>query len=476
MRIVEAQRNFRHVYQKKYPTRLTAFGFENIATLGSGMMAFTGGVSVICGANGVGKSTLLRAIYCGLTHSEYSDPRFGQPKLTSTIYLVDKENKFEVDYSKIDGASFLSGLEIEFIDPSKSALSLVSFFSQEQNLDEWKESVSPMEFYERDLETLSQLVGKKYDSLKIYELDDVEGVEESPLPYFEVTTNGKEYGTSTMGLGELVLLYVFWRLGRCEEESIVLLEEPDTHLSYASQEELFNIIAKYSDEKNLWVILTTHSTAIASKIPLQYMTLLYNHVGESFFIQNPPLHQVLRMLGLPEKKDGLLLVEDDEADDLLRALISIYDPSLLKQFAVINLGNTGQIISSLKRIPQELGFQVVGVFDADMKNSPDIPKDLPWPHIFLPGEGAPEKIFMRIANTWHERFSKNLPRDHQELRAILGELEALEHHNWIDKICVGLGLDKSFVIHTLAKTWSEVEDEHEQLIAFITLLQNYGKK
>lgn len=476
MRIAEAQRKFKHVYSKEYPARLTSFGFENITTLRSGTITFTGGISVICGANGVGKSTILRAIYCGLTKDKYSDPRFGQPKLSSTIYIAGKETKIELDYSQVDDTPLETYLEIEFIDPSKSALSLVSFFSQQRNLDEWKESVSPIEFSEKELETLSQMVGKKYDSLKIYELDDVEGVDESPLPYFEVITNGKEYGTPTMGLGELALLYTYWRLDRSEQEAIILLEEPDTHLSYSSQEELFNIIARYSDEKNLWVILTTHSTAIASKVPRQNMILLYSHNGDTVIVQNPPLYQVLRMLGLPEKKNGLLLVEDDEAEDLLKALISIFDPSILKQYAIINLGNTGQIISSLKRIPLELGFQVVGVFDADMRNSPDIPNDLPWSHIFLPGEGSPEHVFMRIANTWHENFSKNLPRDHHELRALLGEIEAQEHHNWLDRICERLGLEKTIVIYTLTKVWSEIDSEREQLIAFITQLQVHSQK
>ncbi len=245
----------------------------------------------------------------------------------------------------------------EFIDPSRSALSLVSFFSSEQNLEEWKKSVSPIEFSGKELETISQLVGKKSDSLKIYELDEVEGVNEYPLPYFEVVVNQKQYGTPTMGLGELVLLYVYWRLYRINSKTIVLLEEPDTYVSYSSQEELFNILARFSDEKNLWVILTTHSTAIASKVPPQHMTLLYRHKGETVLLQNPQLHQILAMLGLPEKRDGLLLVEDDKSEELLKAIISIVDPILLRQFAIIDLRGTGPIISSLKKIPQELGLR-----------------------------------------------------------------------------------------------------------------------
>src|SRR5687768_15210503 len=121
MRIAEAQKRFEHVYSKEYPVRLTSFGFDNIATLGSGKITFTGGISVICGANGVGKSTILRAIYCGLTKAKYSDPRFGQPKLSSIIHKVGKENKIELDYSLSDDTSFETDLEIEFIDPSKSA-------------------------------------------------------------------------------------------------------------------------------------------------------------------------------------------------------------------------------------------------------------------------------------------------------------------------------------------------------------------
>ena len=146
---------------------------------------------------------------------------------------------------------------------------MVNFFSDEQNLDEWKEAVSPIEYSGKELTTISQLVGKKYELLKIYELDDIvddkKGIDETPLPFFEVVVNGREYSTPTMGMGELVLLFTYWKLSNVDSNAIVLLEEPDTYVSYASQDELFNVLAKFSDEKNLWIILTTHSTAITSK-------------------------------------------------------------------------------------------------------------------------------------------------------------------------------------------------------------------
>jgi hypothetical protein len=182
------------------------------------------------------------------------------------------------------------------------------------------------------------------------------------------------------------------------------------------------------------------------------------------------------MLGLPEKKDGLLLVEDDESEELLRYTISFIDPSIMKQFAILNLKSTGPIISSLKKVPPELGFKIAGIFDADMRNSPDLNGTKHWPHYFLPGDGPPEKLFMYIANTWHESLAKHLPRDHQELRTILAEVESQEHHNWLDNLSQKLTIDKSLLIYILLKTWADTDEGREQLTEFVELIKEYSKQ
>ena len=141
MRHIETKRRFERIYQKVYPLRLSNFRYENIVSLGKNSLSFTGGISVICGANGVGKSTILRAIYCGLTRTTNPEPRFGQPRLISTVQIENREIIFDIDYSQNLETTIPDELQVEIIDPSKSAIALVDFFSKEQNLEEWKESV-----------------------------------------------------------------------------------------------------------------------------------------------------------------------------------------------------------------------------------------------------------------------------------------------------------------------------------------------
>ncbi len=108
-----------------------------------------------------------------------------------------------------------------------------------------------------------------------------------------------------------------------------------------------------------------------------------------------------------------------------------------------------------------------------MKGNLDLSQEKHWPHFFLPGgDGTPELLLMYIANTWHQNFAINLPRDHQELRIILAEIRSQEHHNWLDNLCEKLAIEKPLLIYILIKVWSETEEGQEQLVGFIKRLKN----
>src|SRR5207249_4749613 len=104
---------------------------------------------------------------------------------------------------------------------------------------------------------------KEYSECKIFEVPEYDEIEK--FPYFKATSNGVSYGSETMGQGELSLLIVLWELLTLPKNSILLLEEPETHVSPRSQEALMNVIAQNIVEKGIWTIVTTHSPVIVSK-------------------------------------------------------------------------------------------------------------------------------------------------------------------------------------------------------------------
>ena len=104
------------------------------------------------------------------------------------------------------------------------------------------------------------------------------------MAYFEVTTEGVTYGSEMMGLGELALHLMLWHLERVEPQSIMLIEEPETHISPRSQQALLNVLARASARKKLWVIVTTHSAGIVARIPREHIRLVYRDGARNRFV------------------------------------------------------------------------------------------------------------------------------------------------------------------------------------------------
>ena len=106
---------------------------------------------------------------------------------------------------------------------------------------------------------------------------------------------------------------------RAENSGILLIEEPENHLTYAKLNKLINDISKLGKEKQIFI--TTHSSFVANKLGIENLELLNNKLltkfenltedTKKFFIKKPG-YDTLRFL-LCKKA---ILVEGD-ADELI---------------------------------------------------------------------------------------------------------------------------------------------------------------
>lgn len=106
---------------------------------------------------------------------------------------------------------------------------------------------------------------------------------------------------------------------RAENSGILLIEEPENHLTYAKLNKLINDISKLGKEKQIFI--TTHSSFVANKLGIENLELLNNKLltkfenltedTRKFFIKKPG-YDTLRFL-LCKKA---ILVEGD-ADELI---------------------------------------------------------------------------------------------------------------------------------------------------------------
>ena len=120
---------------------------------------------------------------------------------------------------------------------------------------------------------LSYILNKHYEFVEIYEIDDYQ--DEDLFPIVIVKENGSTYDTRTMSLGEISVLTIFWSLNHAAVGSIVLLDEPEIYLSPVSQGALMDYLATACVQKQLSVILTTHSPQMFARLTKEQVKFIY---------------------------------------------------------------------------------------------------------------------------------------------------------------------------------------------------------
>jgi predicted ATPase len=430
------------------------FQFRNVVGIGTGEIEFHGGITAIVGGNGVGKTTLLQSILGALDVAKAPDSASIKRRLSgSRLRIRLRQDKELVNAASTFDRNFrrrrdgVVDVVVDWLDAAEVGARMISFFSHEENLNELLEAHTPIQFDKKRLEEISYISGKDYSDVRVYELDEFDPIR----PYFLVTAGEVQYGSETMGLGEMALFCLYWFLQRCAPRSILLIEEPETFLSHKSQITVLNLLAKYSTTNKVWVVLTTHSPGIVTRIPLRHIRLMFREGASVRIVQHPTRKQLRDILGIEDGYAGVIVVEDKLARELTRAWLGQYDIELLQQLDIKDVGSNGEVVESLKHTPQVSWLRVVGLLDGDERDKEH--DETHWPLTFLPGNQPPE-ILLRTASIANPSLlASELSRDEGELRFIISQLEGADPHDWLEDLVNQLHLPYSQVVSALFAVW-----------------------
>lgn len=165
MREAKAGDWWKALYAGTSNTAVTEIAFENLPGVGAGRLNLTGPLTAICGANGSGKTRLVRAIACLLSsspllRSEANLRRLAEAHLRLTVRQDGLDHK--VAGRPCDGAASLpAGMaapEIVWVDPLVHALKLTEILGELHFRDEILEQIGPTDLGEADLNMVSYVV------------------------------------------------------------------------------------------------------------------------------------------------------------------------------------------------------------------------------------------------------------------------------------------------------------------------------
>lgn len=451
MRSKKAEDYWRQIGKDNAPLRINEIAFEGLKGIGKGKFSFSSSINVICGKNGLGKSTLLKSVYLTLS----GNPRSLYPETVSRLEGSNFQVKFVRDgrVSEIHYPSSVNTAEVIYLDPSELCQVSLDTLRRERNLEEVIEQFEFSKIDDTSMREIRRILGREYQNIEVMEIEDLGTYE--IVPFFRVTLNTLSYDSRDMALGEYSILYLWWLLWKgIETPHIVLIEEPENFLTPQAQRYLTDYLAFIALKSKLWILMSTHSEHVIENVGLNSTSVVVeNEVDGSVIVKNP-LHKLdfLEHLGLDPKKRGLILVEDNAGKVVFEQACLQFGSFLLNDYEVIKNDGSGPIRSILQNFPHtSQTLECIGIFDGDERQNIN-PDQLPRSY-FLPGDSCPEDEFRSLIRKYPEDCAKAFDVSSDRLIQKLSLVTGQDHHDWLDNLRQRLGMDYFVFVRDLAKIW-----------------------
>lgn len=449
---------WRRVFSRTYATAYNRLNFKAVQRLGSGEVSFDAGITAIVGGNGVGKSTLLSTVLrsLGPAKSAHDASLFQAAEVEISGTLTGPQHDGQLATS-LDGEGIKvlpKGAAIPayiWIDPSTQATELRSAILSDANFEENLEGIDAQKYDDVQREIVSYIVGRKYEIIEVYEVADYGDL--GLIPYFRVSADGLAYDSRSMGLGELSLFLIHWKLNSLENDAIVLVEEPETHISPKSQARLMNVCADICLRKGMSLIVTTHSPFVIERLPRRNLRLLVRNGSEIEVISSPASDQVARVLGDRLTYHGAILVEDEQSRCIVRSILRQLAPELLEYYEIVVATAVDGVIKGIDGLPKlKDWFSLFGILDGEQRDAYK-EKIYKWPHGFLPNPETPEALLQSVIQTNRPAIATQISRPVETLNVACDAAAGLEAHEWIRHVRQALSLEVSQFTDAIVQVW-----------------------
>lgn len=450
--------------------------WSGVPRLSDGDLMITRPITLVCGENGAGKSTLLHLIYSALADEAegrldtYCRPHNGNiVEITLSVETGDQRDV--VDVAGIANVQLLlrgtgDGSLVTLADPGMHIPALLTYIRGQANFDDLLEGVAPREFTEEELGRASFVVGRSYESVRVWEVEDSSFG--SVVPYFSAEAHGVEYTSGDMGYGELSILYLVWLLSNVVEGSLFLIEEPEAFLSPRAQVALIDVIAEISGRRRLTIVMTSHSGAIATRLDMPeilYMTRASGHVD---FHAPPRLTDLIDRLGLVPDRALVFFVEDQVAEILAKAIINSSSARLSGRGEFAGRSGEGGVRRAIEVIPAGLTkVSHIGILDGDQRALLDgADKRL----VCLPGEVSPEEMLIGYSRLLDaQTLSRVFGVAVEDVNRAIAHAGGEDHHDWPYTMAANLNMAHGEVVRRIASDW--VSANRGPVLAFVAELE-----
>lgn len=195
---------------------------------------------------------------------------------------------------------------------------------------------------------------------------------------------GSAYSENNMGFGEGRVIHTIKLLETCPQQSLIVLEEPETSLHENAQYEFCKYLIDVCFRRGHQIIFSTHSSTMLSALPPQARKMISRDADGVKVYDRISSAEIRAALSSGSAGKVIVAVEDDFAQSMLREIIKRSAPELRAAIDIKPFGDANAVKNALAAI-KLAGVKAIAVRDADQAT--DSSSDL----FVLPGSLPPEK-------------------------------------------------------------------------------------
>ncbi|SCX24888.1 ATP-dependent nuclease [Mycolicibacterium fluoranthenivorans] len=440
-----------------WPLFLTAIQIDGLRGWRGESVEFRYPVVAIAGANGAGKSTVLKAAAsayrapAGSTALTYYPDDFfpktpwdevsgvnltftlRQGATTVTMTVRKPTHRWRGATERKARATYF--LDISRIQPANTQIGY-GRTAQEVISRGTTESLTAQQ-----VSQLSRSLGRTYETARVDRSKDKQiGV---------VTQAGVAYSNFHQGAGEDSVLDMISLLGTVPDKSLVVIDEVEASLHPMAQRGLMTELLRLAVDKKLQIILSTHSPYILDQLPpLARVFISVDRDGGRKILYGVSTDFALNQMDDERHEELDIYCEDDEAAYAIERVIATGAPSLLSRVRITGVGPASTVMA-LATITDKLPRPGICVVDGEQTPGSD--------YLLLPGNDRPEvAAFQSLSDAQWEKVALRLGRPAGELLdAKEAAMNIENHHAWTREIAKRLGgtMRPSKVWEAVADIW-----------------------
>ncbi|MCC1498269.1 ATP-binding protein [Alcanivorax sp. 1008] len=231
----------------------------------------------------------------------------------------------------------------------------------------------------KEIDAISTILGREYQAARLVRHRLYPGGRGEDISV--LFNRGFEYSEAFAGSGEVAIVSAVVKIMAANNESLILLDEPETSLHPGAQVRFLEFLLKQIKVKKHQIVISTHSPEIVERLPQKAIKVLSENVDKKVVISNEcsPYIAFHRLQKIPTDRIRVV-VEDELAAVLVRRAISLLDEGEREVVDVsVVPGGASSILGTYGPVAQHQNENVYFFMDGDQSTGNEIPDpdDLP---------------------------------------------------------------------------------------------------